>query len=147
MGIYRCQMMFCKEKNYPTIAMDALAGFIEDKEAAKRYSYRFLPWSLSCVAALLCFGACIFIPVYRGQYDPVAQVYMLMAGVSFALCLGLFVAAWRRMVAEVPVSPRSGKPMEVYRLADTIEGGKYELVYVCRESHTYFRAVYREPGD
>ncbi len=139
--------MFCKEKEYPVIALQALEGFSEDKEAAKRFTWRYLPWTLSCVAALLCFGACIIMPICLKQADPVPPVYVLLAGTFFALCLGLFVAAWRRMVEGVPVSPRSGQPMEVYRLEDTIKEGKYELVYLCRQSHTYFRMVFKAPGD
>lgn len=139
--------MFCKEREYPKIALHALAGFSEDKQAARRFTYRFLPWSLSCVAALLCFGTFIFIPLYLQKYDPVPQIYVFLAGTSFALCLVLSVATWRRMVAGVPVSPRSGQPMEVYQLEDTVKEEKYELVYLCRQSHTYFRMVFKAPGD
>ena len=84
------------------IALHALAGFSEDKEAARRFVNRFWPWSLGCVAALLSSGAFIFIPGWIGKYDPVPQIYVLLAGASFAFCIGLFVATWRRMVAAVP---------------------------------------------
>ena len=129
------------------ITLRALAGFSEDKEAARRFTNRFLPWSLSCVAALLSFIAFIFIPGWIGKYDPMPQIYVLPAGASLALCLGLSVATWRRMVAGVPVSPRSGQPMEIYQLEDTVNEGKYELVYLCRQSRTFFRMVFKAPGD
>jgi hypothetical protein len=145
LGINTRMTMFCKEKKYPLIALNALSGFSEDKVAARRFIYRFLPWSLSCVAALLGFGACIAIPLFRKQYDPVPQVYIVLAGASFALGIACFVATWRRMVGAVAISPRSGRPMEVYRLEDTIKDEKYELVYICRESRTYFRMVFGVP--
>jgi hypothetical protein len=138
--------MFCKEKEYPLIALNALTGFSEDKAAARRFTYRFLPWSMSCVAAMLGFGVCIAIPLFRKQYDPVPQIYILLAGASFAIGIAFFVATWRRMVAAAPISPRSGQPMETYRLEDTIKDEKYELVYICRKSRTYFRIVFGAPG-
>ncbi|PWU11857.1 MAG: hypothetical protein C5B50_22630 [Verrucomicrobia bacterium] len=139
--------MFCKERDYPLIALNALAGFSEDKLAARRFTYRFLPWSLSCLVAFLGFGASIVIPLMRKQYDPVPNVYVLTAAASFVLCVGFFVATWRRMVAAVPISPRSGQPMEVYRLEDVLKDKKYELAYICRKSRTYFRVVFKAPGD
>jgi hypothetical protein len=138
--------MFCKEREYPLIALNTLPGFTEDKAAARRYRCRFLPWSLSCVTALLCFSACIAIPLWRKQYDPVPQIFMLLSGAFSAVCIVLFVATWRRMFRVIPVSARSGRPMEIYRLEDTIKDEKYELIYICRESRTYFRMVFRSPG-
>jgi hypothetical protein len=146
LGINTRMRRFCKDKEYPLIALKALTGFSEDKEGARRFTYRFLPGSLSCVAALLGFGACIAIPLFRKQYDPVPQIYIVLAGASFVIGIALFVATWRRMVAAVPISTRSGQPMEIYRLEDTIKDEKYELVYVCRKSRTYFRIVFGAPG-
>jgi hypothetical protein len=140
-------MLFCTEKHYPTIPLQALAGFSEDKTASRRYTRRFLHLHLSCVAALLSFGAFICIPIFRGQCDNVPQIYVILAGVSFLVMIVLFVITWRRMVGGVPISPQSGKPMEVYRLEDTVIEGKYELVYLCRQSQTFFRMVFVAPGD
>jgi hypothetical protein len=143
----RTMNMFCKEREYPRISLQTLLGFTEDKQAARRFTYRFLPWSLGSVAALLCFGVFLFIPLYIGKYDPVPQIFVILAGVSFTVCIVLFGITWRRMVSGVPVSPRSGQPMEVYQLEDTVKDEKYELVYICRQSHTYFRLVFKAPGD
>jgi uncharacterized membrane protein YsdA (DUF1294 family) len=140
-------MLFCTKKDYPTITLQALAGFSEDKTAARRYTRRFLHLSLSCVAALLSFGAFICIPIFRGQGDSVPQIYVVLAGVSLLVAIVLFVITWRRMVGGVPISPRSGRPMEVYRLEDTVKEGRYELVYLCRQSQTFFRMVFGAPGD
>jgi hypothetical protein len=138
--------MFCKEKEYPLIALNSLAGFREDKAAARRFAYRFLPWSLSCVAAFVGVGASLAIPAFGKRYDPVPQVYMVLAGGCFALCFGLFVVTWHRMVATVPTSSHSGQPMEVYRLEDT-KDRNFELIYLCRKSRTYFRIVFKCRGD
>jgi hypothetical protein len=140
-------MLFCKEKQYPMITLDALSGFNEDKRAAARFARRFWPLSLSCVAALLCFGASILIPLFRGQSDPVPQVYVALAGTCFAVAVVLFIVTWRRMVSHIPVSQQTLKPMEVFQLQDTIKDGKYELVYLCRQSQTFFRVVFKAPGD
>jgi protein-S-isoprenylcysteine O-methyltransferase Ste14 len=129
------------------ITLDALSGFAEDKRAARRFARRFWPLSLSCVASLLCFGAFLFIPLYRGHSDPMPQIYVVLAGISFAVTIVLFSVTWRRMVADIPVSQHSSKPMEVFQLQDTIKEGKYELVYLCRQSRTFFRIVFRAPGD
>ena len=138
---------FCKEKEYPRIALHTLAGFSEDKQAAKKFMLRFLPWTLSLFAAFVCFGACIILPLWTQKYDPVPQIYVVGAGLSFAIGIALFIALWRRIVAEVPISPRSGQPMEVYQLEDTLKDEKYELIYVCHQSRTYFRMVLKSPGD
>ena len=140
-------MFFCKEKHYPMITLDALSGFTEDKRAAARFARRFWPLSLSCVAALLCFGAFIFIPGFRGQSDPVPQIYVVLAGVSFAVAVVLFIVTWRRMVSHIPVSQQTSQSMEIFQLQDTIKDGKYELVYLCRQSQTFFRVVFKAPGD
>lgn len=139
--------MFCKQIEYPKITLQALVGFDEDSKTARCFTNRFLPWSLSCVAALLCFGACIAAPCWLKQYDPVPQIYIVLAATFFALSVVLFFATWRRMVNGAPVSLRSGLPMEVYQLEDTIKDEKYELIYVCRKSRSYFRIVYKAPGD
>jgi hypothetical protein len=141
--------LFCEPKNYPMIGLNALAGFSEDKEAERRFTQRFLPGSLSCLAALLCFGACIVIPIctQKRAEDAVPHVYIILAAAFFVLSVGFFIATWRRMVREAPVSPRSGKPMEVYQLENTVKESKYELVYLCRQSRTYFRMVFKEPCD
>ena len=125
------------------ITLDALLGFTEDKRGAARFARRFWPFSLSCVATLLCFGASICIPIFRDQTDPVPQIYIVMAGVSFAACVVLSIITWRRMVSYIPVSQQTMKPMEVFQLQDTIKDGKYELVYLCRQSQTFFRVVFR----
>jgi protein-S-isoprenylcysteine O-methyltransferase Ste14 len=140
-------MFFCTEKRYPTITLDALSDFTEDKRAAERFARRFWPLSFSCVAALLCFGAFIFIPIFRGQSDSVPQIYVVLGVLSFAVAIVLFVFTWRRMVACVPVGQHSSKPMEVFQLQDTIKEGRYELVYLCRQSRTFFRVVYKAAGD
>lgn len=137
----------CQPRDHPLITRRSLDGFSEDKEAARRYTRRHLRWSMSCVVALLCFAASITVPIYKGESNPVPEFYVVSAGASFAACIGLFVMTWRRMVRGIPVSTRSGQPMEVYRLEDTISEGRYELVYVCRLSRTYFTLVYGEPGD
>ena len=139
-------MLFCKEKQYPMITLDELSGFTEDKRAAARFARRFWPLSLSCVAAFLCFGAFICIPLFRGQSDSVPQIYIVLAGASFVAAIVLFIIAWRRMVSHIPVSQQTSKPVEVFQLQDTIRDGKYELVYLCRQSHTFFRVVFRAPG-
>ena len=140
-------MFFCNERPYPIITLDALSGFTEDKQAATRFSRRFLPFSLSCAAAFLCFGAFIVIPLVQGHTESVPQIYVVLAGVSFAVALLLFVVTWRRMVAYIPVSPHSSEPMEVFQLQDTIKDGKYELVYLCRQNQTFFRIVFSVSGD
>jgi hypothetical protein len=70
-----------------------------------------------------------------------------MAAISIVVAPVLYVKGWRRMVRGVPVSPRSGMPMEAYRLQDTIAEGRYELVYVCPQSRTFFRLVFKDPED
>lgn len=140
-------MLFCNEKQYPMITLDELSGFTEDKRAATRFARRFWPLSLSCVAALLCFVSFIFIPLFRGQSDPVPQIYIVLAGASFAAAIVMFIITWRRMVSNLPTSQQTSKPMEVFQLEDSIRDGKYELVYLCRQSHTFFRVVFRAPGD
>ena len=100
-------MLFCKEKQYPMITLDELSAFIEDKRAGARFARRFWPFSLSCVAALLCFGAFISIPLFRGQSDPVPQIYVVLAGVSFGAVIVLFVITWRRMVSHIPTSQQT----------------------------------------
>jgi hypothetical protein len=140
-------MFFSIERHYPMITLEALSGFAEDKQAAKCFARRFWPLSLSCVASLLCFGAFLFFPLYRGQTDPMPQIYVVLAGVSFAVAIVLFSVRLRRMVADIPVSRHSSKPMEVFQLQDTVKDGKYELVYLCRQSQTFFRVAFRTPGD
>jgi len=138
---------FCKEKEYPRIALHNLAGFNEDKQAAKKFVRRFLPWTMSLFGAFVCFGACIILPLWTQKYDPVPHIYVLVGGLSFAVGIALFVVLWRRMVAGVPISPHSGQVMEVYQLEDTLKDEKYELIYICRQSRTYFRMVFKSPGD
>lgn len=140
-------MFFCKEKPYPMIALESLSGFTENKRAANRFARRFWPLSLSCVAALLCVGVFIFIPLYRGQADSAPQIYVVLAGVSFVVTVVLFIITWRRMVSYIPISQHTLKPMEIFQLQDTIKDGKYELVYLCRQSQTFFRVVFKAPGD
>jgi hypothetical protein len=140
-------MLFSKEKQYPMITLDELSGFPENKRAAARFARLFWPLSLSCVAALLSFGAFIFIPLFRGQSDPVPQIYVVLACVSFATVIVLFIITWRRMVSHTPVSQQTSKTMEVFQLQDTVKDGRYELVYLCRESQTFFRVMFRTPGD
>jgi hypothetical protein len=140
-------MLFCKEKQYPMITLDELSGFAENKRAAARFARRFWPLSLSCVAAFLCFGAFIFIPLFRGESDPVPQICVVLAGVSFAALIVLFIITWRRMISHTPISQQTSNPMEVFQLQDTVKDGKYELVYLCRQSQTFFRVVFRAPGD
>jgi len=129
------------------ITLKELSGFTEDKRAAAHFSRRFWPLSLSCVAAFLCCGAFILIPLFRGQSDPVPQIYVILAGISFAALIVLFVITWRRMVSHVPASQHTSKLMEVFQLQDTIKDRKYELVYLCRQSRTFFRVVFSAPGD
>ena len=94
-----------------------------------------------------CFGAFILVPLFRGQADSVPPIYVLLAGVSFAGAVVLFIITWRRMVSYIPISEHTLKPMEIFQLQDTIKDGKYELVYLCRESQTFFRVVFKKPGD
>jgi hypothetical protein len=140
-------MLFCKEIKYPTISLEALSGFTEDKRAARRFARRFWPFSLTAVAAFLGCGTFIFIPLLRGQTDPVPQIYVVLAVSSFAVCLTFFIIAWRRMVSCVPIDEKTSEPLEVFQLMDSIKDEKYELVYVCRQKRTFFRVVYRAPGD
>ena len=143
-----CIERFFKERKYPMIALHTLAEFNEDKKAAKRFTRRYLPLSLSCVAALLCLGASIIIPIcnQKQRDDSIPEIFVGLAGVSFAVSIGLFVVTWRRMVSEIPISPQSRQPLEIYQLEDTAKEGKYELVYLCRQSHTYFRIVFKVPS-
>jgi hypothetical protein len=89
----------------------------------------------------------IFSPLFREQSDLVPQIYVVLAGASFAAAIVLFIITWRRMVSHLPVSQQTSKPTELFQLQDTIGDGKYELVYLCRQSHTFFRVVFRSPGD
>jgi hypothetical protein len=135
-------MFFCKEKNYPMISLQSLEGFSEDKQSQQCFTRRFYPLSIGCVVLLLCFGACLLIPIFKEQGDAVPLIYVVLGGVSFMVCIVLFVITWRRMVGAVPICQQSGQPMEVYQLEDTLKEGKYELVYLCRQSRTFFRVVY-----
>ena len=139
-------MLFCTEKHYPRITLDALSSFREDKQAARRFAHRFLPLSFACVVALVCFGLFIFIPIHQEWGETVPRIYVVLAMASFAVCGVVFILTWRRMVRAVPISPQSKQPMEVYRLEDTIKFRKYELVYLCRQSHTFFRMVFKAPA-
>ncbi len=118
-------MFYCREKHYPMITLESLSGFTEDKGAATRFARLFWPLSLSCITAFLCFGACILIPLFRGQTDPVPQIYMALAAASFAVVVVLFIITWRRMISYIPVSRQTLKPMEVFQLQDTIKEGRY----------------------
>jgi len=137
---------FYKQKQYPMIQLEALSGFTEDKRAAARFARRFRPLSLSCVAALLCFGACICIPLIQGHSNSVPQIYVVLAGVSFTAAIVIHNITWRRMVSYIPISQQTSKPMEVFQLQDTVKDGRYELVYLCRQSQTFFRVVFGKPG-
>jgi hypothetical protein len=136
-----------QEKQYPMITLNELSAFTEDKRAEARFARRFWPFSLSCVAAFLGSLAFLFIPISSGKTDPVPQIYIVLMGVSFAATIVLFVITWRRMVLHIPDSQQTSKPMEVYQLQDTIKDEKYELVYLCRQRRTFFRVVYKAPGD
>jgi hypothetical protein len=141
-------MLFVKEKNYPLIMLQALreAGFHEDKAMKALFVRRFWPWSFSCLAAfMLCF-ATILIPVLRGEANNVPPIYPLMMFGSFLLTIVLGVLTARQMYGTIPLSPRTGQPMEVFILRDTLTEEHSELVYLCRPSDAYFRLVYKSGG-
>ncbi len=128
------------------IALESLSGFTENKRAATRFARRFWPLSLSCVVAFFSFAVFMIIPFLRGQLNPVPQIYVVLAGISFAITVVLFIITWRRMVSYIPISQHTLEPMEIFRLQDTIKEGKYELVYLCRQSRTFFRVVFKSPS-
>lgn len=139
--------IFFSHHDYPMMRLESLRGFEEDAKAAKAFERRFQPLILASVVVMFLgfggFGFLAFRAQERGdaaaleRYTPLA-LGSLVSG--FAVCM----AQARRMTEAIPVSPRSGLPMESYRLEDTVKEGKYELVYVCRASRTYFRRVYSE---
>ena len=141
--------MFRKKPVYPVMALHALAGFCEDKVAAKRFMRRFLPVMLGCVVAFICFGIFVAIPLLFSVQKPgtdTMPTYLWLAIASFVGFFVILFGGWRRVVGAVPLSLKTGKPMKVYQLEDTMKSGHYELIYVCRESQTYFRIVFSSPG-
>ena len=143
--------MFSKKPEHPVISLNALVGFCEDNDAAKRFTRRFLPVILGCIATFIGFSVSVAIPLLSfvqkpGSETPSHIFYVWLAIASFVGFFTILFLGWRRMVHAIPVSPRSGQPMEVYQSADTMTAGHLELIYVCRQSRTYFRMVFKTPG-
>jgi hypothetical protein len=133
--------------DHQTIALSSLNGFAEDSEAAKLFERRFRSFTLSGIAtAFIGFGVFIYFAVREGDGAALLTVFTLLALTSFLIGFILIFVGSRRMREAIPISPQSGQPMEIYRLEDTIKGGKCELIYVCRKSRTYFRRVFTESG-
>jgi hypothetical protein len=138
------------EQDRPTIALQSLEGFAEDADAGRVFERRFLPQTIGGVAILFigsgAFGFLAYRAQERGETGALMATFTTLAFAAFLVGFALCIAGIRNMSEAVPISPRSGQPMEAYRLEDTIKEGKYEVIYVCRESRTYFRRVYSEPG-
>jgi hypothetical protein len=125
-----------------------VSGFVPDKHAARRFERRFLP--LTITGLVVAFGGSLgFMYLsYRAQQsqDKTVTVFICAAFASMLIGQGMCFLSYRRILHTAPISPQSGKPMEVYQLQDTADKDRLELIYLCRESHTYFRRVFREPG-
>jgi hypothetical protein len=138
------------EQDHPTIALQSLEGFAEDADAGRVFERRFFPQTIGGVALLFMgsgvFGFLAYRAQERGDAGALVGTFITLALASFLVGFALCIVGIRRMSEAVPVSPRSGQPMEAYRLEDTIKEGKYEVIYICRKSRTYFRRVYTEPG-
>ena len=136
-------------QQHPTIAFCSLDGFAEDSNAARLFERRFQPLILGGVAtAFVGFGVFGWL-AFRAQAredESSLATFTPLALASFLIGVCVCFVAYRRMVKAIPISPRSGQPMEIYQLEDTIKAGKYELIYVCRKSRTYFRRVFTERG-
>ena len=139
--------IFFAQQEHPTIALQSLEGFGEDVRAGKCFERRFFPLTMGGVAVMFLgfgvFGFLAFRAQERGDAASLRTFAPLALG-SFVVGLTLCIVGSRQMSDAVPISPRSGEPMEAYRLEDTIKDGKYEVIYVCRKSRTYFRRIYSE---
>lgn len=138
-------MPFFPKKHCPMITLAELGGFAEDKDAAKHFKRPIYPFLVVCGLAILCFVATGIATFRLPHGDNLPPMYALVAGISFLIIAASFFGAWCWMFRATPISPRSGKPMEVYQLEDTVKDGKYELVYLCRHSQTYFRLILLQP--
>jgi hypothetical protein len=139
--------MFFEHRDYPGMTLDSLNGFEEDAGAAKAFERRFQPAIVGGVAVIVlgfsAFGLLALHAQQRGHTTSTDRYGWLAFG-SFVLGFVTCMMGCRCMSESVPISPRSGQPMQPYRLEDSIKEGKYEVVYVCRASRTYFRRVYSE---
>ena len=138
------------EQDYPTIALQSLEGFAEDADAGRVFERRFLPLTIGGVAILFVgsgvFGFLAYRAQERGDAGASVGTFIALAVASFLVGSALCIVGIRKMSKTLPICPRSGQPMEAYRLEDTIKEGKYEVIYLCRQSRTYFRRIYSEPG-
>ena len=139
--------LFSRKPSYPKISLSNLDGFSEDRMAAKRFEYRFLPITLGgFVIAGVGLGCGMWIGNHAQKLgDEVAAGYAALCGVVLFgigfICSGLGI---RRMLRSPPIDPVSGEPMEIYTLEDTTAADKLELIYLSRGRRTYFRRVFTE---
>lgn len=134
-----------------SIKLDSLQGYqIDDKTKdafLRRYKnkaiYVFMLGSLGAIAA----GA---LGAFLMDSNLIIAFLSMTASVCFLLySLISFIDVAKEMKSHVPVSLKSGKKMEVYRLSLASPGDdeKDELIYICHESRSYFRFTYSERGD
>lgn len=113
-----------------------LAGYEEDRKAAKRFERRFRLPSLPGI--LLIFGTPV---AYYMRKIPVDWVFPSI-GLGFVILIGTMT--W--MFKSTPISS-NGRPMKKY-WSSKPKAGNTEAIYVCEESKTYFIRVWGRPsGD
>ena len=112
------------------------SGYTEDDASRRaferRYRWLVIPGVLLCLGPYP-FNRFIWSPFTRSTAQVFIQVSFL---VGFALCLGAAVQASR----SVPVSRKSGAPMQVFLRSDAPPDTK-EYIYIDHQSRTYFTRV------